>query len=185
MQIKNSLKFLIILLLSLFLFNINLYGEEFNITAKEILLDKENEILTGKGVVEAVDTDGNIIIADTITYKKSEEFLLAKGNVKITDKEGNILLSEKASYDKINELIITYENTELILKSGYKLLSKDIYYNIADKILNSNENSVFKDIDENVIETTMFQYDIAKNLFSSIIILQLGLHFAFENAFCQ
>ncbi len=168
MQIKNNIKTLIILFLSLFVFNINLYAEEFNITAKEIVLDKENEVLTGKGAVEAIDSDGNIISADTITYKKSKEFLLANGNVKIIDKEGNVLLSKKASYDKINELIVTYENTELTLKNGYKLLSKNIYYNTNKKILNSNENSIFKDADGNVVETTMFQYDMEKNLFSSI-----------------
>ena len=118
MQIKNNIKRLSILFLSLFTFNLNLYAEEFNITAKEILLDKDAEVLTGKGTVEAIDSDGNIISADIITYKKSKELLSAEGNVKIIDKEGNILLSNKASYDKINELITTYDNTELILKSG-------------------------------------------------------------------
>ncbi len=168
MQIKNNIKVLFILFLSLSVFNINLHAEEFNLTAKEILLDNENQIVTGKGTVKAIDSDGNIITADTITYKKSKEFLLAEGNVKITDKEGNILSSKKASYDKINELIITYENTELTLKNGYKLLSKSIYYNTNKKILNSNENSTFKDIDGNVVEATMFQYDMEQNLFSSI-----------------
>ena len=168
MQIKNNIKTLIILFLSLFVFNINLCAEEFNITAKEILLDKENEILTGKGAVEAIDSDGNIIIADTIIYKKSEEFLLAEGNVKVIDKEENILLSKKASYDKINGLIRTYGNTELVLKKDYKLLSKDVYYNTNKKILTSSESSIFKDTDGNIIETSMFQYDIEKNLFSSI-----------------
>ena len=168
MQIKNNIKTLIILFLSLFVFNINLCAEEFNITAKEILLDKENKILTGKGAVEAIDSDGNIIIADTIIYKKSEEFLLAEGNVKVIDKEENILLSKKASYDKINGLIRTYGNTELVLKKDYKLLSKDVYYNTNKKILNSSESSIFKDTDGNIIETSMFQYDIEKNLFSSI-----------------
>ena len=104
MQIKNNIKVLFILFLSLSVFNINLHAEEFNLTAKEILLDNENQIVTGKGTVKAIDSDGNIITADTITYKKSKEFLLAEGNVKITDKEGNILSSKKASYDKINEL---------------------------------------------------------------------------------
>ena len=36
------------------------------------------------------------------------------------------------------------------------------------KILNSNEISIFKDSDGNIVETNMFQYDIEKNLFSSI-----------------
>ena len=47
-------------------------------------------------------------------------------------------------------------------------LSKDVYYNTNKKILNSGENSIFKDTDGNIIETSMFQYDIEKNLFSSI-----------------
>ena len=58
MQIKNNKKFYIIFFISLFLFNVNLNAEEFNITAKEILLDKENEILVGKGAVQAIDSEG-------------------------------------------------------------------------------------------------------------------------------
>ena len=68
MQIKNNVKILLIVFLSTF--NINLYAEEFNITAKEILVDKDNKTLIGKGSVEAVDSDGNIITADTIIYSK-------------------------------------------------------------------------------------------------------------------
>ena len=49
MQIKNRKKILFIILLSLFTFNNNLIADEFNITAKEVLVDKENEILTGNG----------------------------------------------------------------------------------------------------------------------------------------
>ena len=106
MQIKNNIKLFFVLLIYLFIFfNISLRAEEFNITAKEILIDKENETLTGTGLVEALDSDGNIVNADKITYQKSDEFLLAEGNVKITDKNGNVLLSSKASYDKLNELI--------------------------------------------------------------------------------
>ena len=85
MQIKNNIKILFVIFLSLFVLKINLYAEEFNITAKEILIDKNNNTLTGKGTVEAKDSDGNIIIADTIVYKKSEEFLSKwneKGNFK-------------------------------------------------------------------------------------------------------
>ena len=63
MQIKNNIKTLFFIFLSLFVFKINLYAEEFNITAKEILIDKENKTLTAKGTVEAIDDDGNIIIA--------------------------------------------------------------------------------------------------------------------------
>ena len=168
MQIKNRKNISIILFLSLFVFNLNLCAEEFDITAKEILIDNKNKILVGKGSVQAIDSEGKRIYANKITYEKSREFLLAEGNVKITDIEGNILKSDRATYDKINELIISYGNTELLLKEGYKLITKDVSYDTKEMILSSNENSIFSDTDGNIIETNMFQYQIKNNLFSSI-----------------
>ena len=85
MQIKNKKKNLLLSILILFLFNISVNAEEFNITAKEILLDKDNEILIGTGSVKALDSEGKSITADKITYKKLKEFLLAEGNVNIDD----------------------------------------------------------------------------------------------------
>ena len=168
MQIKNRKKLIIICLLSLFLFNLNLSAEEFDISAKEVTIDNENQILVGKGSVLAQDSEGKHIYADKITYEKSKEFLLAEGKVKITDVDGNILKADKATYDKINEKIVTYNKTEVMLKEGYKLVSKNISYDIIKKILNSSEKSIFTDLDKNIIETTMFQYDVKNYLFSSI-----------------
>ena len=168
MQIKNRKKIIIICLLSLFLFNFNLSAEEFDISAKEVTIDNKNQVLVGKGSVLAKDSEGKHIYANKITYEKSKEFLLAEGDVKITDEDGNILKTDKATYDKINEKIVTYNNTEVMLKEGYKLVSKNIAYDIIKKILNSSEKSIFTDSDKNIIETTMFQYDIKNNLFSSL-----------------
>ena len=168
MQIKNKKKLLIVFLISIISFNTSINAEEFNITAKEILVDKENEILIGKESVKAIDSEGNIIRADKITYEKTREFILAEGNVKISDMEGNVLTTNKATYDKINELISTFDNTELMLYEGYKLITKNILYNTNKKILNSNDNSIISDNDGNLIETSMFQYQIKSNLFSSV-----------------
>ena len=168
MRTKNRKNLLIIFFLIFFAFNFDLSAEEFNITANEILIDKENEILVGEGSVKAVDSEGKVISADKITYKKLREFLLAEGRVKITDIEGNILTTDRATYDKISEIITTYGNTELVLREGYKLITKNISYDIGKKILSSNSNSIFIDNDGNKIETSMFQYHIADNLFSSV-----------------
>ena len=162
---KNKL---ILFFIFLFTLNANLNADEFNISAKEILVDKNNEVLVGTGSVNAVDKDGNIITADKITYKKTKEFLLAEGNVKVVDAGGNILLSQRLTYDKINEIIVTKDNSELILIDGYKLSSKNISYNIENKTLSSSENSIFTDTDGNSVEATMFQYDIKNNLLSSV-----------------
>ena len=168
MQIKNKKYSIIIFLLSFIYFASNVYAEEFDITAKEIIIDKENQTLVATGSVQALDSDGKLIYADKITYKKLKEFLLAEGNVKITDKEGNILKTDKAIYDKLNGKITTYQNSKLILKEGYKLSGKNIQYNTNEKILESNENSIFTDDEGNIIETNMFQYSINDKLFSSL-----------------
>ena len=168
MQIKNKIKTINFFLLTFFIFISSINAEEFNISAKEILIDKENEIITGIGSVQAIDKEGKIIYSDKITYEKSKEFLLAEGNVKITDLIGNILKSDKASYDKVNEKIITYSNTEIFLEEGYKLNTKKTFYDTKNKIISSNNKSIFTDIDGNIIETTMFQYNISNSLFSSI-----------------
>ena len=167
MQIKNKKEFILYLLFSI-IFSLNINAEEFDITAKEVLIDKENETLIGKGSVEARDSEGKIIIADKITYTKSKEFLLAEGNVKITDIENNVITTDRATYDKINEIIITYDRTEILLEEGYRLSSKNISYDIEKKIVLSSDDSIFTDTDGNYIETTMFQYHIKNNLFSSV-----------------
>ena len=168
MLTKNRINYLIIFFLVFFVFSFKLYAEEFNITAEEIVVDKENEILIGKGSVTAEDLEGKIVNADKITYEKLREFLLAEGNVKISDLEGNILITDKATYDKKNNIIITYDNTELIIKEGYKLDTKNIKYDTRKKLVVSNDNSILTDSEGNYIETNMFQYQIKNKLFSSV-----------------
>tara|TARA_Y100000590_G_scaffold465404_1_gene637661 strand:- start:2113 stop:4554 length:2442 start_codon:yes stop_codon:yes gene_type:complete len=168
MLIKNKFFLTIICLINLLLFSSNINADEFDIVANEIIIDKANEIMIGKGNVQATDSKGKTIYADKITYNKLKEFLLAEGNVTIDDNEKNILNTNKASYDKFNEKIITYDNTKLILQEGYKLIGKDISYDILKRTLVSNSSSIFTDEDGNIIDTSMFRYDINNNLFSSV-----------------
>ena len=168
MQIKNKIILIISCILSLFIFYSNLHAEEFDISAVEITIDKKNNIIIGKGDVEAVDSEGKLIKADKITYEKSKEFLLAEGSVEIIDIEGNILKSDKATYDKKKEKIITYDNSELLLRQGYKLTSNKIFYSPLEKVMTSDQNSTFTDSDGNIVTVNMFQYHLEKNLFSSV-----------------
>ena len=163
MRMKNKFLFLF-----LFAFNSNLNAEEFNISAKEILVDKQNKTIVGIGSVLAIDSKGNRINANKITYIKSKEFISAEGDVRIADINGNILKANKATYDKLNELILTKEKTEILIKNGYKLVTKNISYDTKEKIINSKSNSIFTDKDGNIIETSMFNYNVENNLFSSV-----------------
>ena len=54
MQIKNRKKLIIICLLNLLLFKLNVNAEEFNISAKEIFIDKINEFF-GKTIVKSIE----------------------------------------------------------------------------------------------------------------------------------
>ena len=168
MQIKNKLFFIVTIFLSTILFNQTINAEEFDISATEILIDKDKDTLTGKGSVEAIDSEGKIIKADKIIYYKSKEYLIAEGSVIISDTSGNVLKTKKASYDKKKELIVTNGNSILTTNDGYILKTNKIFYDNTEKIISSNTNSFINDLDGNVMEVSMFQYFIEKNLISSV-----------------
>ena len=129
------------LLLSFFLFfifsnlQIHSFADEFNITAKEISIDKANEIVIGKGDVIVEDSEGKIITAEKVIYEKKKEYLLAEGLVKILDNDGNILKSDKASYDKINDLIICLKCCFLIFMMETLSLSYFYAYSFSNPVL--------------------------------------------------
>ena len=168
MQIKNKIFFIILNIFSIIFINTNVCAEEFNISAKEVTIDKVNNIVIGIGSVEAKDTGGKTINADKIIYKKNEEFLTAEGSVKIFDADKNILKTDKATFDKSNEIIITYQNTEIDIREGYNIKTNKIFYYGNEKIIKSDQKSTLTDSDGNLINTENFEYNIEKNLFSSI-----------------
>ncbi len=168
MQIKNKVFFILLNIFSLIFLNTNIYAEEFNISAEEITIDKANNIVIGIGSVEAKDSSGKTINADKMIYKKNEEFLTAEGSVKIYDTDNNILKTDKATFDKTKEIIITYQNSEIDIKEGYNIKTNKIIYYEDKKTIKSDQNTILKDLDGNLVNAQMFEYNIEKNLFSSI-----------------
>ena len=61
MQIKNRKIGKFFIFLNMIAFSIGANAAEFNITANEVLIDKDNKILIGVGSVTAIDEDGNIM----------------------------------------------------------------------------------------------------------------------------
>ena len=108
MQIKNKAFLVFFLLIISFFLKTNLSADEFDISAKEIIVDKQNNTVIGTGSVVAIDSENNTIKADKIIYEKSKEVLNAKGSVKIYDIYNNILFTDEAVYDKSNNIITTY-----------------------------------------------------------------------------
>ena len=168
MQTKSKILKICLFLFTFVVFSSILIAEEFDISAVEIEINAKDNIVIGKGSVEASDTNGRIIYADKITYKKSKELIIAEGSVKILDTVGNILTSNKAIYDKPNETISSYKGSKLVTKENYKVTSNSLIYNTLEEIVSSDKDSVFKDKDENIVYVNMFQYNIKNSLFSSI-----------------
>jgi len=168
MQTKNKTIYIIIFLLSGLFSSLNSLADEFNITAKEVSFDKENNEVIANGAVEVTDDTGKLIKGNKAVYNKTKEFLTIEGNVSILDSDGNILKTEKAEYEKLKNIITTYKNSKLSLNENYNLTSNKLIYDTLNKKISSNTNSVLTDIDNNVISVSMFQYHIKKNLFSSV-----------------
>ena len=168
MLIKSKVIIIFFYIFHFLIFNSIANSDEFNISAEEISVDKENNTVVGKGSVKVTDSQGKIIKGNKITYKKSIEFITVEESVEILDENGNILRTDKATYDKKKEKIIAYENSELTLTEGYKITSNKILYDNAKKIMSSNQTSLLTDLDGNKVSTSMFNYYIEKNLFSSI-----------------
>ena len=82
---RNKILLIVICCFNLIIFNLNLHAEEFSISAVEVSIDKTSDIVIGKGSVTAIDSQGNQIKADKITYNKAKEFL-AGHNIKIRTK---------------------------------------------------------------------------------------------------
>ena len=74
MQIKNNIYSIIVLCAFLFSFNFSANADEFNISAVEITIDKQNNIIIGKGSVVATDKQGQIIKANKIIYKNLKNY---------------------------------------------------------------------------------------------------------------
>ena len=148
--------------------NTTLHAAELDVVAQEITIDKKNNTLTGTGSVIVTDASGTTIKADKVRYEKSNEFLTAIGSVEIKDANNNILTSDKMTYDKLNEVINTYKDSKINFQNEYSLLTNNIIYNFKDGVINSNQESILNDIDGNIVELDMFQYQINKNLLSSI-----------------
>ena len=137
MSIKNKFSIILFFIISFFSFISNLYAGELNISASEIVFDKDKNLF------------------------------VAKGSVTILDSYGNEIYTDRAEYESSKEYIKTYENSELLLKEGYKVLSSQLFYDVKNKMLSSNENTELTDPDGNIILTSMFEYSLIKSLFSS------------------
>ena len=105
---KNS--FLIIILI---LFPQFLWGENINIQAENISINKEKEITIFKDRVFIQDREFNSIKSDYAEYSKEKKFLLIKNNIEVIDKFGNILNAQSLDYALEKKILKSIRNTSI------------------------------------------------------------------------
>ena len=161
---KNNL----ILFLILNLITNNSFAENFNINAKDITIDKKNEITTFKDNVVIIDEKKNIIKSEFASYDKKNDYFILKNNVSIKDSQGNILESKEVNYDKKNNLYKIKVDTKILTSEGYTVDTSDVTLDTLKKTLFSKKKTRIKDLQYNLIELENFEYLSVENIFKSI-----------------
>ena len=160
---KNNL-FLFILFF--FLENIS-FAEDLNIEAKNIKIDKKNQIKIFENDVIIKDNH-NIIQSDFAKYDKLKNFITIRKNIILEDKSGNKFYGEYATFDKDKKIFITVGKSNIITSQGYKAETEDVIVNIKAGIAFSKKASTIEDLDGNLINLDNFEYETNNNIFKSI-----------------
>ena len=146
----------------------NLFAENFNISAKNISIDKKNEVTIFTDNVVIVDEKNNKIKSEFASYNKKTDFFILKKNVSIKDSEGNILKSKEASYDKKKGLYKILGEAKVLTAEGYTVDTNNITLDIFKKTLRSKNKTRIEDLQNNVIFLDNFEYLSVENIFKSI-----------------
>ena len=158
---KNNF-FLIKFLLVFFYFLFHttyVFSKELNFKALEILTYEEGNLIIGKEDAEAIIEGELEIYAEKFTYNRKKEILIAEGNVKTVDLINNIeIKSEKISYNKILNKIISFNKTYFLIDKKYEIVSENVNFLINDQIIFSEQETLFKDNENNEIQLSTFKY---------------------------
>ena len=156
-----------LLILFFFILNSKLFSEELFIEAKNITLDKSNEITIFKNDV-VVKTKDKTITSDFASYNKKSGELIFKVNIIAKDNLNNKIKANYAEYNKINKIFQTTGQTVIQTTDNYTLEGEDMYADGEKKIIRSTKNSILYDKDGNEINLENFEYLAEKNIFKSI-----------------
>ncbi len=107
------------------------------------------------------------IQASNITIDKKTKITVFKNQVSAKDEKNNELLTEFAEYDKELELFKTVGETIIITSRGFVVEGKDMVFNNNKNYIKSNNPAKIKDLEKNEIYLDNFEYSTSKNFFQS------------------
>ena len=89
-----------------------LLAENIFIEAKNISLDKNNQISLFENEVKVITEDGYKINSDLAEYNKSTGILILRKNITGIDKENNTIKTNFAKYNEKTKILVTNGNTK-------------------------------------------------------------------------
>ena len=120
---------------------------------------KNKEKVFTEGNSKAIDENGIIITANTLSYNKNLNLFEATGDVKIVDKiKDFVIFGQKIKYNKNKELITSFGETKATIESKYFFESVDVIFSRKKMQLTSNKYSTINENNMNFYELEKFKY---------------------------
>ena len=159
---KNKLATIILILF----FN-NAFAENIFITAKNISLDKKNNISIFENEV-VVKTKSKTLKSEFAKYNKETGFLILKDGISVIDEKNNKIFTDYAEYYEKEEILKTFGKTRVETSEQYTLNGEDLLADNINKTIKSEKKSILEDQDGNLIFLDNFEYLLKKGLFKSV-----------------
>ena len=165
---KSKIKYKILILFFVSIFQSVLAENEFIFESKTIEYKDNENLIVAKGDVKIISADSLTILADESKYFKLSNELFLQGNVKIIDKDKDIIIeSDKIEYFKSIELIKSDTNTNIKVNNNYIINTSGLNYLRTKKILSSNNKTILIDKFNNKVEAQNFVYLTQEKKFKS------------------
>ena len=165
---KSKIKYKILILFFVSIFQSVLAENEFIFESKSIEYKDNENLIVARGDVKIISADSLTILADESKYFKLSNELFLQGNVKIIDKDKDIIIeSNKIEYFKNIELIKSDTNTDIKVNNNYIINTSGLNYFRTKKILNSNSKTILIDKFNNKVEAQNFVYSTQEKKFKS------------------
>jgi len=162
-------KFCIIILI--FFFD-NLFAETLSINAKNITFDKNTNISIFENEV-VVRTKNKVLKSDFAKYEREKGFLILRKNILIVDEKNNKMTADYAEYFEKKQVLKTVGSTLVSTDEGYILEGNDLFVDNKEQLIRSDEKSILKDQDGNLIFLDNFEYSVKDSLFKSIGLIEI------------
>ena len=168
---SKFLKYFIFIFAFLFFLINQIKSEELIINATKIISENKGNIIIAKDGVDFKDPSGIIIKSDQAIYDKIQSIVKVKQNVEITDGKNNIiLLTDEAIYFVNEKKIISKDDTIIEIEEKYTINTSDITYNINSKEIFSNNKTIVRDNNNNILTSNNFKLYIEDNLLEAKIV---------------